>query len=127
MNTRLEQLVKKKIDAGGTFLSLESKEIFGAYIDWTNCLMITRTPKVHETVQSFLKETISNRFDHIKAVLQENIADTEAGLLIMREEERQFLDLPEDIELFLVTPPAYDDLIHFINDSESGTEYWRTV
>ena len=125
MNTRLEQIVKKKIDGGGEFLPLESKEIFGAYVDWTNCLMLVRTSKVHETVHTFLKETIRDRFEYIKTFLHENIAEAEAGLLIMREEDREFLELPDDIELFFVTPPAYDDLLQFIRDRDSGKEYWR--
>ncbi len=126
MNVRLEQIVQNKIDAGAEFLPLESKEIFGAYIDWYNCLTFVRTERVHETIHKFLYETIRERFKHIKSVLKDNIADGEAALLIMRDEDREFLDLPEDIELFFVTPPAYDDLLRFIRDSAGGKEYWRT-
>lgn len=126
MNIRLEQIVKEKIDAGAELLPLESKEIFAIYIDWYNCLAVVRTQKVHETIHKFLDETIGDRFEHIKAVLGEHIGDKEAALLIMREEDRKHLLLPDDIELFLVSPPAYDDLLQFIRDSESGKEFWRT-
>jgi hypothetical protein len=80
---------------------------------------------VHETIHKFLDETISDRFNHIKSVLLENIADGEAGLLIMRDEDREFLEIPDDIEFFFITPPAYDDLMQFIRDSSSGKEFWR--
>jgi hypothetical protein len=126
MNVRLEQIVKKKIDAGGEFLPLEDKEIFGAYVDWNNCLMLVRTPGVYETVYKYFKKAVSERFKYINSVLRKNIAKGGAGLVIMREEDREFLELPDDFELFLVTPPAYDDLLHFISDSDSGKEFWRS-
>ena len=126
INERLEGIVKKKIEDGAELLPLEDKEIFRIYLDWYNCLALVRSPKVHETIHKFLDETISDRFNYIKSVLQENIADSEAGLLIMRDEDREFLEIPDDIEFFFVTPPAYDDLMQFIRDSSSGKEFWRS-
>ncbi|MBI4847412.1 MAG: hypothetical protein HY808_02365 [Nitrospirae bacterium] len=126
MNMRLGQIVKKKIDAGGRFLPLEDKELFGAYMDWSNCHMIVRTPRVHKAIDKLLNETVLERFEHIKSVLSENIVKGESGLLIMREEDRKSLELPVDFGLFLVTPPAYDDLLQYIRDSENGKEFWRT-
>lgn len=126
MNAHLEKIVKKKIDAGAEFLPLEDKELFGAYVDWNNCLMIVRTESVHVTVHKHLKEAFEKRFKHIQSILKESIADSEAALLIMRDGDHKFLELPHDIEFFNITPPAYDDLIQFISDSHSGKEYWRT-
>ncbi|MEN8263982.1 MAG: hypothetical protein ABFR82_10995 [Nitrospirota bacterium] len=126
MNTRLEKIIKDKIDAGGEMIPLEDKEIFGAYVDWNNCLMLVRTPGVYEKIHDFFKETIENRFKHIRSVLKENIKDAEAGLLIMRDGDQELLKLPDDIEFFYITPPAYEDLRQFISDSTSGKEYWRS-
>lgn len=126
MNVRLEQLVKSKMEAGGEFLPLESKEIFSNYIDWYNCLAVARAPRVHEAIHAFLDETIKERFEYIKTVLKDNIADGEAALLIMRDEDRNYLQVPDDIEMFFVTPPAYEDLLTFVRDSSGGKEYWRT-
>lgn len=126
MNIRLEHLVQKIIDAGGNLIPLENKDVFGAYIDWNNCLMIVRTKNVHEKIHEFLNGAIKERFDHIKSVLMENISDDEAAMLVMRDEDRKHLIVPDDIEIFLVTPPAYDDLLQFIRDRDSGKEFWRT-
>lgn len=126
MNMRLEQIVQKKIEAGGEFLPLEDKDIFGAYVDLNNCLMLVRTPRVYEILHKYFKEVVKERFAYIKTVLQEKIGDGEAAMLIMRDGDREFLDLPDDIELFFITPPAYDELLHFIQDRDSGKEYWRT-
>ncbi|MDH4028078.1 MAG: hypothetical protein OEU95_04530 [Nitrospirota bacterium] len=126
MNAPMEKLVKKRIAAGGEFIPLEDEETFGAYIDWNNCLMLVRTPGVYKTIHEHFDRTVKARHEHIRSVLQQNIKDGEAGLLIMREEDRERLEVPDDIEFFYVMPPAYDDLIHYIQDRDSGTEYWRT-
>ena len=126
MNVRLEQIIQKKVDAGAEFLPLEDKEIFGAYIDWTNCLMVVRTSKVYEIVHHHFQEAIKKRFDHIGSLLGDAVKDGEAALLIMRDEDRQHIHLPDDIELFFVTPPSYDDLQHYISESKEGKEFWRS-
>jgi L-rhamnose mutarotase len=126
MNARLEKIVNKKIKDGAELLPLESREIFEVYIDWYNCLMHVRTSEVYEKIQELLDAEIKKRFQHIKSVLQEHIADAEAGLLIMREEDREHLELPDDIVPFFVTPPAYDDLLAFLRERDSGKEYWRS-
>ena len=74
--------------------------------------MLVRSPGVYKTIHKYFKKTVKDRIEHMRSVLTENIAKGEAGLLIMREEERQLLDLPHDIEVFFVMPPAYDDLLH---------------
>jgi hypothetical protein len=126
MNEKLEHIVQQKIDAGAELLPLESKEIFSVYMEWYNCLMHVRTREVVDAIQKSLDDQIRKRFEHIKSVLRENIADAEAGLLIMREEDREHLQLPDDIEAFIVSPPAYDDLMTFFIDRDSGKEFWRT-
>ncbi len=125
MNVHLEALVKNKIENGAELIPLEDKDIFGAYVDWNNCLMIVRTENVYGLVHHHLKESVKDRFEFIKAILRENINDGESGLLIMRDGDQKLLDLPDDIELSIVTPPAYDDLIQFIRDAHSGKEFWR--
>ena len=126
MNARLEKIVREKVDAGAALLPLEDKEIFGAYVDWSNCLMIVRTEEVHKKIHEFLHEALNRRYEHIRTVLADAIAVGEAALLIMREEDQKSLGLPPDIELFTISPPAYEDLLGFIRDRDSGKEYWRT-
>ena len=126
MNTRLEQIVKKKIAEGAELLPLEDRDLFGAYVDWNNCMMVVRTEAVYKILHASFTDTVKKRFEHINSVLTGSISDTEAALLIMRESESKYLDLPDDIEFFQVSPPAYDDLQQFINDRDSGKEYWRS-
>jgi hypothetical protein len=125
MNVALEQIVQKKIDAGAELLPLEDKGIFGSYVDWNNCMMVIRTDRVYDKVQEELKAVVKERFKYIKTVLEKNIGKAEAAMLIMRGEDRDLLELPDDIELFIISPPAYDDLVTFMRDRNEGNEFWR--
>lgn len=116
INERAQQVVNKKIDEGGTLLPLESKEIFGAYIDWGNCLKIVNTEEVFRKILEFYTESSDKRLQHILGVIDSNLSGSEAGLLIMRDEHRAKLQFPNDIEVFLVTPPSYDDILRWFRE-----------
>jgi hypothetical protein len=126
MNPLLEKIVEKKIADGAELLPLEDKDIFGAYIDWNNCLIVVRTETVYTVVHDHCKEAVTRRYDYINTVLREGIQDGEAALLVMREEDRDALTLPDDVVVFLVSPPAFDDLQQYIRDRDSEQEFWRT-
>jgi hypothetical protein len=55
------------------------------------------------------------------SVINSNLKEDEAGLLIMKDEDRAKLQFPSDIEVFLITPPAYDDIIRWFR------EKWRDI
>lgn len=126
MNKALVHIVQRKIDAGAELLPLEDKEIFGSYVDWNNCMMVIRTSKVYDKVQEELSAVVKDRFKHIKSVLENSIGKAEAAMLLMRGEDRDSLELSDDIELFIISPPAYDDLMKFLRDRDEGNEFWRT-
>ncbi len=126
MNAALEQIIQKKIEEGAELSPLEDKEIFGSFVDWNNCMMVIRTQTVYDTIQEQLRNVVKERFKHIKSVLENNIGEAEAAMLIMRGEDRDMLELPDDIELFMISPPAYDDLMQFMRDRDEGKEFWRS-
>ncbi len=120
-NERIQQIVKKKLEEGGTLLPLEDKEIFGPFIDWGNCLKVVSTKEVFTKVLDFYTEFSNKRLQHILGVIDSNLAEAEAGLLIMKDEDRSKLQFPGDIEVFLVTPPSYDDIMRWFR------EKWKEI
>ncbi len=122
MNERVHQIVKKKTDEGSLFVPLEDKEILGPYTDWGNCLRVIFTKEVFTKVFEFYTEFSEKRFRHILKVIDENLSESEAGLLIMRDEDRARLQFPVDIEVFLITPPTYDDIIRWMRERFSKKE-----
>jgi hypothetical protein len=120
-NERIQQIVKKKLEEGGTLLPLEDKEIFGPYVDWGNCLKVVNTKEVFSKVLEFYTEFSDKRLHHILSVIDSNLAEAEAGLLMMKDEDRAKLQFPGDIEVFLVTPPSYDDIMRWFR------EKWKEI
>jgi hypothetical protein len=116
MNEPALRIVKKKIDEGAELLPLESEEIFGPFVDWSNCLHVVRTKEVFHRVFEFYTDLAEKRLQHALRFIEENLSEGEAGLLIMRDEDRAKLQFPPDIEVFLVTPPSYDDILRWLRE-----------
>lgn len=110
------ELVKKKVAEGAVLLPLEDPQLFAVFVDWVNCINVVRTREVFDTVFEFYKEAAEGRLRHIERAITDSIADGEAALLIIRDEDRMKLRLPKEIEVFLVTPPSYDDLILWVRE-----------
>ncbi len=115
-NERVRQIVKKKVEEGGTLLPLEDKEIFGPYIDWGNCLRVVSTQEVFTKILDYYTELATKRLQHILSMIDKNLGQEEAGLLILKDEDRARLQFPGDIEVFLVTPPSYDDITRWFRE-----------
>ena len=119
INERIAGIITKKKEEGGTLIPLEDKEILGPYTDWGNCLRVVFTKEVFMKVLEFYNDLSQKRLDKILDVISSNLLEQEAGLLIMKDEDRSKLQFPKDIEVFLITPPSYDDLMRWIRDQYS--------
>jgi len=116
INERIPQIIKKKVEEGGTLVPLESEEILGPYTDWGNCLRVVYTKEVFTKVLEFYSEFSRKRLEHILNIIDGNLSEAEAGLLIMKDEDRAKLQFPRDIEVFLITPPSYDDIMRWFRE-----------
>lgn len=116
LNEKASNTIKRKIEEGGTLLPLERRDIFGPYIDWANCLKVVLTREVFSKVYEFFSEISEKRLKHIMETIDSNLKENEAGLLIMKDEDRAKLQFPKDIDVFLVTPPSYDNIIRWFRD-----------
>ncbi|MGE5893631.1 MAG: hypothetical protein ACM34I_06205 [bacterium] len=116
MNAQAHQIVKKKITEGASLVPIEREDLLGPFIDWRNCLTVVRTEEVANKILEFYKDIADRRFKFIQHAIESNLGIGEAGLLIMQDEDRVKLQLPQDIEIFLVTPPSYDDILRWLRD-----------
>jgi len=107
-------IIKKKVEEGAVLFPTESGEIFGPFLDWANCLNVVRTEEVFTKVFGFYTELLNKRLEHAKNIIQGNLSQGEAGLLIMKDEDRVNLQFSTDIEVFLVRPPSYDDILRWL-------------
>ncbi len=97
-------------------MPLEKKEIFRPFLDWANCLGVVRTNEVYVSIVSFYTEVYNRRLEHIQNVIEINVAEGEAALLIIADEDLGRIQFPRDMEVFLVTPPSYDDILRWLRD-----------
>lgn len=120
INERIYRIIKQRLDEGDTLIPLESNEIFGPYTDWGNCLRVVFTKEVFTKILEFFMEFSEKRAMHIVKLIDDNLAEAEAGLLIMKDEDRARLQFPKDIEVFLITPPSYDDIVRWLRNNLSN-------
>ncbi len=125
VNRRVVQIVRRKMDEGGTVLPLENKELLSNFLDWNNCLLVVRTNDAVERIQELFVDALRKRFHHFRSVVENNLGEGEVGLLIIMDEERDKIQFPRDIEFSLVTPPSYDDLLNSQRDMTNRKEFWR--
>ncbi len=115
-NPYLYPLVEKKVSEGAIVKGIEDPEIFGEFIDWGNCLRIVKTTSVLQKVFDFFEQASQRRIETIKNIILNNLNDGESAILILRDNERIKLDIPKDVEVFLVVPPTYDDIMRYLRD-----------
>lgn len=117
INEKLPEIIREKMDGGAALIPIENSEILGPYTDWANCLRVVFTQEVFSKVLDLYNEFSQKRLDHILNSIDTNLAESEAGLLILKDEDRSKLQFPQDIEVFLITPPSYDDIMRWIRDT----------
>jgi hypothetical protein len=120
INEPAHVMVKERVERGAALFPVEKEEIFGPFLDWANCLSVVRTQEVFAKVYGFYTELANERLKHILEVIEENLSEGETGLLLMRDEDRVQLQFPPDIEVFLVTPPSYDDILRWFREKMKG-------
>jgi ferritin-like metal-binding protein YciE len=115
-NPYLYFLIEKKVSQGATVIGIEDPEIFGAFIDWSNCLRIVKTASVLQKVFNYYNEINQKRIEIISNKINENLQEGECAIVILRDQERMKLSLPKDIDIFLVVPSVYDDILKYLRD-----------
>jgi len=116
INARIPELIKRKQEEGGALVPLENQDLLGPYTDWSNCLRVVYTREVFMKVLEFYNEVSEKRLKHIQDVIEGTLGEAEAGLLILKDEDRVKLQFAKDIEVFLITPPSYDDIIRWFRE-----------
>lgn len=115
-NPYLYPLIEKKINEGAVVKGIEDPETFGEFIDWGNCLRIVKTATVMQKVFEYFNKATEKRIAKIKDVIISNLYEDESAILILRDHDRTKLDLPGDIEIFLIVPSIYDDIMRYLRD-----------
>ena len=115
-------IVKEKLGQGAEIVIIEDEEVLGEFVDWSICLSVVRkSQKVLEKILEFYRDASKRRCEGNAKTIDDTLKNGEAALLVMTEENRMQLQsyLPSDIEVFLIHPPALNDIERFFRD------YWK--
>ena len=115
-------IVKEKIDGGAKLVQIENEEILNEFLDWSICLsVIQKSQKVFKKVLEYFRDISKKRNEEMAKKIDATLNKNQSGLLIMTDENRLQVqsNLPSDIQIFLVHPPALNDIIRYFR------EYWK--
>ncbi|GAB5045986.1 hypothetical protein [Thermodesulfovibrio sp. TK110] len=115
-NPYLYPFIEKKVSEGATVIGIEDPEIFGEFIDWGNCLRVVKTNAVMHKVFDYFSQITERRIKEMGNKISDKLQEGESAVLILRDQDRVKLSLPKDIEIFLVVPSAYDDILRYLRD-----------
>jgi len=107
-------IVKEKVDKGAKLIAVENEEILNEFMDWSLCLsVIRRSQKVFNKVFEFHQNARNRRNREMAKKIDESLKKNDCGLLLMTDENRMQIQpiLSSDIQVFLVHPPAYNDVM----------------
>ncbi|MDI6806231.1 MAG: hypothetical protein QMD14_00235 [Candidatus Aenigmarchaeota archaeon] len=138
LNEKSYQLVKSKCEQGAELEALEDQDLINEIVDWRRILLIEflserARKEVGEKVFGFYQEAVKRRYETLAKRIDETLKDGEAGMLLMRDDERIQVQpqLPSDITVFLVHPPAFEEINRWLRDrptqksEEKGGQKWN--
>jgi hypothetical protein len=114
LSEEYHRLVKEKLDKGATMVALEKEEILNEFLEWSLCLsVIRRSQKVFTKVLEFHQDAKERRNKEIAEKINQTLSKNDCGLLIMTDENRLQIQpiLSSDIQVFLIHPPAFNDIM----------------
>jgi hypothetical protein len=115
LNPASSQVVQEKCNCGAQFETIEDKDLLEESMDWErHLLMGFLSEKVANLVSQFFGEALRKRYEYMAKRINETLKENEAALLIIRE--GHMVQFPSDIEVFIVAPPALDEIHRWLRD-----------
>ena len=109
LNPSSYQIIKQKCDSGAVIEAAEDKELAAESMDWERFLLMGfMSQKVANMVSEFYLDAYKRRYEYIGKTINETLQNDETGLLVIREGHS--VQFPQDIEVFMVAPPALDEI-----------------
>ncbi len=115
LNPRSMAICETKSKMGGRLVSFEDPELLADVMDWEQCLMIGFvSQRVARKIYESFTEASRQRYQHISKTINEILKDGDIALLFIREGHQ--VQFPQDIDVFMVAPPALDELHRWARD-----------
>ena len=120
-NQQSYQIVKEKVGGGAVLEATELAGLADECMDWERCLMLGFfSRKVADTIAENYRISSKERYEYISHRIGENLQTGEVALLFIREAHA--VQFPADIDVFMVAPPALDEIHRWLRDRRQSAE-----
>lgn len=114
-------LAAEKCGAGAAVEPTELAELADECLDWERFMMMGFiSPRVGQRVTEFYREASRKRFEHIASKIDETLREDEVAILFIRE--GHMVQFPQDIQVFMVAPPALDAIHRWLRERQRPAE-----
>ncbi len=113
-------VLQQRISSGAEFEEFENLEILQKVIDWSKCLNVGLSNRnVAEKISEELKKESEARIDFISKSIDGNLKDGESCIIFTGNQE---IDLPDDVEKFIISPPELDTVAQWVKNAQAAME-----
>jgi phosphopantetheine adenylyltransferase len=106
---------------GARLESVEDRELIEEAMDWERHLMVGFiSEKVARTVSQLFAEASKRRYEYVTKRIKESLSDDDVAMLVIREGHA--IQFPTDVEVFMVAPPALDDIRRWLRDRQEKAD-----
>ena len=121
LNPSSYQLVREKCLMGAQLEAVEDRELIEEAMDWERHLIVGFiSDKVARMVSQFYSDASKRRYERVAARIKETLKDNDVAMLIIREGHT--IQFPPDVEVFMVAPPALDDIRRWLRDRQEKAD-----
>lgn len=120
-NQQSYQIVKEKVEKGAMLEATELADLSDECMDWERCLMLGFfSRKVADIIAEHYRISSKERYEHISHRIAESLQTGEVALLFIRE--GRAVQFPPDADVFMVAPPALDEIHRWLRDRRQAAE-----
>jgi hypothetical protein len=117
LNRFSHQLVREKCLMGAELAAAEDRELVEEAMDWERHLILGfASDKVARIAYQSFAEASKKRNEHMANRIRETLREDGAGMLFIREGHQ--VQFPSDIDVFLVAPPALDEIHRWLRERQ---------
>ncbi len=121
LNPSSYQLVREKCLMGARLETVEDRALIEEAMDWERHLMVGFiSEKVARLVSQFFADASKRRYEYISQRITETLKDDDVAMLVIREGHT--IQFPNDVEVFMVAPPALDDIRRWLRDRQEEAD-----
>lgn len=121
LNPRSHALCENRSKTGARLLSFEDHVLLADVMDWERCMMIGfLSENVARKVYDSFSEASKLRYQHISKTVDDLLKDGDIALLFIREGHS--VQFPVDVDVFMVAPPALDEIHRWARDRREKME-----